>query len=387
MRKIIVTLSIVALLAIVAFGTGSYDAATDSCYVNISCDTEEECDDILEDLYADHDYVELENWEMTSQDCLSGELYDAEEKYCYIECDTDEECEIKSEEVYQGLDVYFDDGFIGHNQAAQDGELPPIARYNIDEQLNIELLETDPDASSEYANYARHEEIWGFLSHILPKNFLREETKEYHVFTDGPSNTLAFVAPLESDKTQWQISMDIEDSGLRGELGGKIGKKEFIHTIVHEFAHIVTLENDQVPPDAALDEASEDELSAGEKACRTYYPGEGCATSRSYINLFYQRFWADIYNEYDKAVNYAQDDDEYYDNAAEFYEKYENRFVSEYAATNPGEDIAETFAFFVLKEKPTGESIAEQKVRFMYQFPQLVDMRNYIRSQIARSTG
>ncbi len=363
----------------------SYDAATDSCYVNISCETEEECNAILDDLYADHDYVELEDWDMTAQDCLAGEEYDPEEKTCYIECETDEECQVKSEEVYQGLDIYFDDSFAGHSQASQDGELPPIARYSIDEQLNINLLESDPNASSEYANYARHEEIWSFVSQILPKNFIREETKEYHVFTDGPSETLAFVAPLESDKTHWLISMDIEDSGLEGELGGKIGKKEFIHTIVHEFAHILTLENDQVPPDTS--EVSEDEISDGEKACRTYYPGEGCANPKSYINLFYQRFWSDIYSEYDKAVNFAETDEEYYDNAAEFYDKYQDRFVSEYAATNPGEDIADTFAFFVLKEKPMGESIADQKVRFMYQFPQLVEMRQYIRSQLARSTS
>ena len=363
----------------------SYDAATDSCYVNISCETEEECNDILEDLYADHDYVELEDWDMTAQDCLAGEEYDAEEKACYIECETEEECQAKSAEVYQNLDVYFDEGFAGHSQAAQDNEIPPIAKYSIDEQLNINLLETDPNASSEYANYARHEEIWSFLSQILPKNYIREETKEYHVFTDGPSETLAFVAPLESDKTRWLIGVDIEDSGLRGELGGKLGQKEFIHTIVHEFAHILTLENDQVPPDTT--EASEDELSDGEKACRTYYPGEGCANPKSYINLFYQRFWSDIYSEYDEAVNFAETDEEYYDNAAAFYEKYEDRFVSEYAATNPGEDIADTFAFFVLKEKPTGESIADQKVRFMYQFDQLVDIRSYIRQQLARATN
>ncbi|MBK9051223.1 MAG: hypothetical protein IPL78_09985 [Chloroflexi bacterium] len=46
--------------------------------------------------------------------------------------------------------------------------------------------------------------------------------------------------------------------------------------------------------------------------------------------------------------------------------------MTDYAATNPAEDIAETFMAFVLEPKPNGDTIAEEKVLFFYQYPELV---------------
>jgi len=48
----------------------------------------------------------------------------------------------------------------------------------------------------------------------------------------------------------------------------------------------------------------------------------------------------------------------------QFYVDHEDEFVSDYAATNPGEDIAESFATFVLKPAPSGDTLADQKVAF-----------------------
>ena len=47
-----------------------YDAETDTCYVDISCETEAECEEILASLYDGYD-VELEEWEMVEEDCAS----------------------------------------------------------------------------------------------------------------------------------------------------------------------------------------------------------------------------------------------------------------------------------------------------------------------------
>ena len=62
----------------------------------------------------------------------------------------------------------------------------------------------------------------------------------------------------------------------------------------------------------------------------------------------------------------------------EFYAKYPDQFVSEYAATNPVEDIAESWTEFVMRPKPTGTSIADQKVQFFYEYPELVETRRQI---------
>jgi len=98
---------------------------------------------------------------------------------------------------------------------------------------------------------------------------------------------------------------------------------------------------------------------------------------------------------------------------AQFYKIYQDQFVTKYAATSPVEDIAESwaffvlspkpemtsianekifffyttnveeemaesFAFFVLNPKPSGDAVYEQKVAFCYEFPELVKYRQRI---------
>ena len=120
------------------------------------------------------------------------------------------------------------------------------------------------------------------------------------------------------------------------------------------------------------------------RACTTFYTGEGCALSNSYINQFFTKFWADLYYNEFQDVEWAETDEEYEEKMIAFYDTYSDQFVTEYAATNPGEDIAESFAYFVLQDKPTGSSIADQKVRFFYDYPALVTIRNHMRSELAR---
>ena len=59
-----------------------------------------------------------------------------------------------------------------------------------------------------------------------------------------------------------------------------------------------------------------------------------------------------------------------------------DKFVTDYAATNPGEDIAETFSYFVAKAEPASceSSVTSQKLCFFYKFPQLVTLRKNIRT-------
>ena len=56
--------------------------------------------------------------------------------------------------------------------------------------------------------------------------------------------------------------------------------------------------------------------------------------------------------------------------------------MTDYAATNPGEDIAESWTHFVINDKPSGDSIADQKVRFFYDYPELVELRDKIRARL-----
>lgn len=326
--------------------------------------------------------------EMRPEDCFPGELYDPDEKVCYIECDTEEECLAKEDEIYGSMDEYVDSGFAGDAfqppdfadgpAGEEDGSLP-IARYNVDDSLAIAPLEKNEEVTEpELADPDRHEEIWGSIRYLLPNDVLQEDVGRFYVFTDGPDNGLAYVEPLPDNPEEWQYGVDIIDADF---------SSDFVHTLVHEFGHIVTLEKNQVPPDTSRPSPpneEETEPSPVELSCQTFYTGEGCANPDSYINQYYQQFWSDIYDEFMAGDNAAESQEEHDQFVAEFYDQYQDRFVSEYAATNPGEDIAETFAHFILQEKPAGDTIAEQKILFFYEFEPLVKMRTHIRGQLAR---
>ncbi|MGZ0712721.1 hypothetical protein ACWPKO_30715 (plasmid) [Coraliomargarita sp. W4R53] len=54
-------------------------------------------------------------------------------------------------------------------------------------------------------------------------------------------------------------------------------------------------------------------------------------------------------------------------------------FVTEYAAKNPDEDIAEVFAeWMLLSGVATGDQIVDQKLRFFDDYPELVSFRDEV---------
>ncbi|WP_299548908.1 putative zinc-binding metallopeptidase [Seonamhaeicola sp.] len=203
----------------------------------------------------------------------------------------------------------------------------------------------------------KHQHIWDLTKKVVPPKY-RSKMSEFLIFNGEPSGTAGFVVETSSDLSKWQMAIAINYSD---------DEQELIYTIIHEFAHILTLNNDQV--NSGINESS----------CNNFFTGEGCSKQASYINKLYGQFWADIWGEYLK----ASDSETGLDN---FYNKYERRFVTQYASTNPGEDIAEVFAVFVTRNGGVnGNSIAEQKIQLMYDHPELVSLRDYIRNNLGAS--
>lgn len=58
----------------------------------------------------------------------------------------------------------------------------------------------------------------------------------------------------------------------------------------------------------------------------------------------------------------------------------DNDFITEYAANSSTEDIAETFVYFVENDKPTEVGVKYEKVRFLYNYPELVKIRTSLRA-------
>ena len=245
-----------------------------------------------------------------------------------------------------------------------------------DEISNPQYENVPSRLKSQQEDTATQQDIWNYFTALIPLD-QRGLVAEYSVMTDGQDNLLAAVTQTYDDPDLWALEVDIADVSDTYNL---------TYTLIHEFGHLLTLNPDQVPPSEAIfNNPDDDNIYLKEvSACPQYFPGEGCSQPDSYINAFYNQFWADIHVEW-LDINNEEDDNVYYDRLDKFYNKYQDQFVNDYAVTNPEEDIAEAWSFFVLGPKPNGDTIAEQKILFFYDYPELVQLRERILSNLCEA--
>ena len=157
-------------------------------------------------------------------------------------------------------------------------------------------------------------------------------------------------------------------------------------TLLHEFAHILTLQGGQMDMNEDVLFAEEEDSpvhAQAEENCAYYYvSGMGCTREGSYLNAFYERYWFDLMEEW-RQRNVEKDEDE----LDRFFQDYEERFATAYAATNATEDIAESWSYFVLSPRPEGTEIWEDKLLFFYGYPELVRLRAEILTRLISLLG
>jgi hypothetical protein len=247
----------------------------------------------------------------------------------------------------------------------------PLLDYTVsaDQIINPIVLRAPKDLRQYQSDHALQHKAWDLFTQLIPAD-QRKEVREYQIITDGPGGVLGAVEQTPGDPNYWMLEVDIADVG---------DTKNLVFTLLHEFGHLLTLEASQVPPDLKIFNNPQDNnlYNAEANACSTYFPGEGCSLEKSYINTFYNRFWTDIFDEWLRIDN-IQNDQRRLARLEAFYSKYRDQFVDDYAVTNTNEDIAETWAYFVLSPKPDGHTIAEQKLQFFYQYPELTQLRDQI---------
>jgi len=282
-------------------------------------------------------------------------------------------CPTITDNILEAATAFYDDEF--GDASGDESEPIYLVTYTVsNDQINDPTFENvSGNLIDLQDDEASQQEIWDYFITLVPLN-QRNALAEYSVVTDGEGNVLAAVTQTTYDPGLWSLEVDISDSS---------DKLNLTYTLIHEYAHLLTLGPDQVEPSVAIfnnpddDDIYYDEVSA----CPDYFPGEGCSRSNSYINAFFNEFWADIHEEW-QDINLIEDDDAYYEALDDFYYEYEDRFVTDYAATNPEEDMAEAFTFFVLSSRPAGDTIAEEKILFFYDYPELVQLRDEIISGI-----
>lgn len=277
---------------------------------------------------------------------------------------------------------------------ADHGDYIVLAYFEVDrgELSAVYLPEIDQDMFNDYADFLEYsydelsafqenlyaaEVLWEVVSGIFPDQYLNQ-IAYFEFFTDGTDDFLGAIEEVDSSQDAFVFSLDVSDMFYNS---GDLNYPLLIDTVTHELAHIITLGPSQV---AWVEE--EDSNPA------TYYIFEYDLDTEpdSYINQFFNHFWKDIHDEwaafyYEYGVLYEGDEDKYaeyqeivQDYIDDFYDKYEERFLTDYAATSPTEDIAESFMIFALQEKPQGSRIRDQKALFFYNYPKLIEVRNHI---------
>jgi len=140
-------------------------------------------------------------------------------------------------------------------------------------------------------------------------------------------------------------------------------------TLIHEFAHVLTLNKNQMRYYPQTENTTLLERFA--ENCTTNVLQEWCLNETAYLDDFIDTFWSDI--EYLEQVRNEE---------INAYEDTPDSFITDYAATNPWEDIAESFTYFVLRAKPEWNTIADKKLQFFYNYPELETLRKQVRSRI-----
>jgi len=274
-----------------------------------------------------------------------------------------------------------------------------ISTYRVicDTNCNLSLYEhyDVENRLEKFHNENQHKQIFDAYISITPKQILDDLAvvtfsvggNGYGSVTTLNSNAgLAF--HLEFGQPRF-ILCKTEGSELCNYSDGSVSKVTISSVMIHENAHMLGWSSTQSDSDFDDYQVFENPLTEARKilqekksACEPNYftHNSGCMNDNSYENLFFQKFWAHIYSDHKWFYDF---DDLVLPSDNLFYKKYKEQFLKgSYSARNPDEDFAESFTAFVLWEKPIKSTVIDQKILFFYDFPELVEMRDFIRSNL-----
>jgi hypothetical protein len=267
------------------------------------------------------------------------------------------------------------DNVIHINELARAKDVTYIIHYLVigDKSETPLLYDAEDSLRDEQEDSAVHQDIWNLFTRLVPLE-QREFLNGFNIFTDGQENYLAAVNQSEKSAYRWELNVDILDATQKTSL---------VYTLLHEQGHLLTLNPTQVKVSLSIyhnpydEEIYEREVSR----CPQYFTGEGCSAPDSYIHVFFERFWTDLYTEW-LEIGEEENERSRENKLNLFYDTYQDQFLTDYATTSPAEDIAETFTFFILLPKPELTSIANEKILFLYEYPELIELRTQILKNI-----
>ncbi len=154
--------------------------------------------------------------------------------------------------------------------------------------------------------------------------------------------------------------------GMPSNWIGRWFQFDTVATLIHEYGHLLTMNQENL--------VNSDTCPADQFFLQRY---EECYNANSYMNLFYHSFWKG-YEEQWLHAGYGTVEER-----IAFYEEHKESFVTTYATVRPYEDIAESFSHFMLTPyNDSPQTVAEEKINFFYQFPELVEYRAFVLKEL-----
>ncbi|MEO6204496.1 MAG: hypothetical protein ABIO67_03810 [Mycobacteriales bacterium] len=222
-----------------------------------------------------------------------------------------------------------------------DPELKVLAEYRLSKG-------TLPDGTP-----SRDARIWNRFRSLFPALVTREIA--YFVALDGPRSG-------DVDGAMQLSALNDSDFYLALDVTGMSTPAELDRTMIHEFAHLLTLRGSQISPDEAAN-----------RSCRIYTNELGCPEAGSYLYDWDTAFW--------KGYTVADSDAERGNDKLVQRRFERGGYVTEYAATDPAEDLAETFSEWVLgTSHPDGGTTVRRKLAFFDNYPEALKIRAHVRS-------
>ncbi len=166
---------------------------------------------------------------------------------------------------------------------------------------------------------------WNVLASMTPPGQLADLGlfAGFESFEETDETTLAFVNSVDDDGSAFQMSVNL--------AAAVNDPDELVLTMAHEFSHVFTSTSTELDrsPEAADD-------------CPTYFNGEGCYRENSLMTAWIGTFWSELIDEVDPDIEAT---------ASEGQARcdVDPGFFGAYAASNPEEDFAESFAAYVLR--------------------------------------
>lgn len=306
--------------------------------------------------------------ETTMHDCFYMESYDKENKKCISRIPQTSPMQKAIAKRMNHIGQYAPE-FTEQNNALTHDETQNIFTYEILKQAivnpfphpNEKLLQV-------YGDKKVHWKIWKAITKMYPKKY-REEIQLFRIFSDGAGKETARVGllqmPRQKNTSAWGIAVDPAD------------RDDLPYTLLHELAHIL------------IESPQERAREARFLSCTN--SGEKTSIRNSYFRLFAEQFWENPPSLLKRGLGGVPEGNIFDLPPAQLEEiakEYGPFFITEYATKNVTEDFAETFAHFVLLERPEeNKTILDQKLTFFWQFEEMQRLRDSLRFGVLMLVG